>query len=67
MDGVRGGWRRRRRPLAIMPGARDTSNNESQLGGGKSAMPGEGVVVQRTSPRLPPFSGHGGKNAEAEG
>jgi hypothetical protein len=67
MDGVRGGRRRHQRPLAIVPGARDTRNNESQLGGGKYTTPGEGDVVQHTSPRLPPFSFHGGKNGKAEG
>jgi hypothetical protein len=43
---------------------RETSN---QFGGGKSSTPGEGIVVLCTSPRRLPFSGHGGKNVEAEG
>jgi hypothetical protein len=49
---------RLRRPLGD---GRDTRNNESQLGGGRYATPGEGVVVQCTSPRLPPFYWHGRK------
>jgi hypothetical protein len=67
MDGVKGARRRHQRPLDIVPGARDTSNNESQLGGRKYTTPGEGDVVQHTSPILPPFSFNGGKNVEVEG
>jgi hypothetical protein len=41
--------------------------NESQLGGGESVAPGEGVVVSCTPLRFPSFSGHAGKSVEALG
>jgi hypothetical protein len=66
MERVWGGWRCLRRPLVIVPWARKMGN-ESQLGGGKSVMPGEGAIVPHTSLRLSPFSGHAGKNVEAWG
>jgi hypothetical protein len=51
--------------MTIMPRARGARSNESQLGGGKSTVPREGVVVQQASPEIPHFFCHGGENAEA--
>jgi hypothetical protein len=59
MEGVWGGRRLRRRPLAVVPWAKET------VRGGKFVMHGEGSIVLHNSLRLPHFSQHDGKNAKA--
>jgi hypothetical protein len=59
MEGVWGGRRLRRRPLVVVPWAKE------MVRGRKFVTHGEGSIVPHNSLRLPPFSWHGGKNAKA--